>query len=1011
MNLAAHSIKRPVTTIMLFITMVLIGGLASRLLPLEFFPDVTFPGVFVEIPYRNASPEEVEELITRPVEEAIATIPGIRYMNSNSSENSAGIFVRFDLHTDMNLKVIAIQEKIDGIRNTLPSDMERFFVRKFSQSDDPIINFRISSDRDLKNSYELLNRNLKMRMERLDGVSKVTLYGVEKKQIEIDLIPERVSLYNIDVNQVVNILRRENFSVSAGKVEFNDREFLVRPNGELNSIEEIEQIVISGSSLRLKDIANVNYKLPDVDYGRHLDMKYAIGLEIFKESGFNTVQAVDNVMAELDQIKELPEMSGIAIYTMFNQGEGIVSSLEELLNAGLLGGILSVVVLYVFLRKIGTTLIVATAVPFSLMVTLGALYFFGYSLNILSMMGLMLAIGMLVDNAVVVSENIHRHHQMGKGIIRGTVDAVKEVGIAVTAGTLTSIIVFLPNIINQGDMTAIYLEHVSVSIIIALVASLLISLTVIPLLTSKFSKNEKDNERKKEDGFEKFAAWYAKRLGWLAERKWVSFGLIMLLLLTAAIPISLVNTDMFPNEEGREIQLIYNLNGTYVLEKIEQDVFKMEEYLYENQDKFEIESVYSYYNTGFAVSTITLVDDDDAKKSVDEIKRMIRENLPKIAIGDPVFDWRSMNGQEQMRVHLIGESTRELEVLAEEAIRRLETIPGLVDVRSDNETGTEEVQLVVDRDLAKKYNLSTRDIAQTVSSSFRGQNLKKVRLEFTEVDVLIGYPDSDKKGVSDVKNLMVSADSTKIPITTLASIQTSSGPRRIFRENRVTSLAVLANLDGVNQNDVRDKIKTVLDQINYPAGYGWSYGRSFRDDEEAMNSMLFNMILALIMIYIVMAALFESLIYPASIITSILFAVIGVYWFFMFTNTTFSLMSMIGILVLMGIVVNNGIVLIDTINQLRDDGYTRIDAIVEAGKHRLRPILMTVGTTVLGLIPLTIGTTQIGGDGPPYYPMARAIVGGLTFSTIITLIILPSIYVMLDDLRKWSNRIMRFATH
>ncbi|TNE71488.1 efflux RND transporter permease subunit [bacterium] len=1005
MKLADYSIRRPVTTMMVFISLVLVGGIASRLLPLEYFPDISFPGAYIEIPYPNASPAEIEQLITRPVEEALATIPGIRLISSDSEQNRVGIFVRFDMKTDLNLKSIEIQEKIDGVRNTLPDDLERFFVRKFSAQDDPVLQLRISSDRDLSNSYDLLFRNIKQRVERVEGVSKVELYGVEKKQVRIDLISDRVDQFNVDVNQLVNTLRRENFAISAGKALLNDKRFLVRPLGEFTTVDEIKELVIGEKNLRLKDVADVTYSLPMIDYGRHLDMKYAIGLDIYKESGANTVKAVELVKKELEEIKEVPEMAGITLYEMNNQADGIVSSLSDLLNSGMIGAVLSVFVLFIFLRSMSTTLIVALAVPFSLMVTLGAMYFMGYTLNILSMMGLMLAVGMLVDNAVVVTENIHRHQLMNADKVDATIKAVKEVGIAVTAGTLTSVIVFFPNIINQGDMTAIFLEHVSVSIIISLVASLVISLTVIPLLSTRFGV--KSTQQKESAFFEKLTDKYSSMLGWLTDHRYTSVGILILIVVTAALPMNFMKTDMFPNEEGRTLRLFYNLNGTYVLEKVEKSVLEVEKFLYDNKEKFEIESVYTFYTPNFAVSTITLYEDDKSEKPIDDIKREIRDGLPKLAIADPVFDWRSMMGQEQMRVHLIGESNQVLMELSDEVIRRLEGIEGLVDVRSEAETGSEEVRLIVDREKAKSYGLNTQQVASMVSAGMRGQSMKKIRLEFTEVDVIISFQDTDKQSLEDLRKMSLpNGKGDPIRLASLANIETGGGPQRIHRENRQTSLAILANLDGVTRDKVQDKIQRVMDQIAYPTGYGWSYGRSFRDDDEAMNSMLFNMLLALVLIYIVMAALFESLIYPASIITSILFAVIGVFWFFWITNTTFSLMAMIGILILMGVVVNNGIVLIDHINQLRNEGYTRKEAIMLSGKNRLRPILMTVGTTVLGLIPLCLGTTQIGGDGPPYFPMARAIVGGLLFSTFITLVILPTIYILLDEMKLWSSRII-----
>ncbi len=1004
MNFTDLSLRRPVTTIMVFISFVVIGVIASRMVPLEYFPDISFPGAYISVPYPNSTPEEVERNITRPIEEAIATISGLERISSTSSENQAGIFVQFEMGSDISLKAMEVKEKIDGVRNQLPEDMERFNINKFSAQDNPMMNLRISSERDLSNAYELLNRNLKQRIERINGVAKVDLYGVEKRQIRIELIPERLEAHNVDINQLAQTLRESNFSVTAGKVEEAGKRYLVRPTGELTDPAEFAQLIIGPDHLQLKDIATVGYGTPDRDYGRHLDQKYAIGLDIFKESGANTVAVGNKVLAEIEIVNQLPEMRGINIFEMHNQATGIISSLTELFKAGLLGAFFSIIILYLFLRRISTTLIVAMAVPFSLIVTLGLLYFMDLSLNILSMMGLMLAVGMLVDNAVVVTENIHRNQNLMDDKIEATKRGVRQVGMAVTAGTLTTIIVFLPNIVSEDSMIAIQLYHVAITIILALCASLLISLTVIPLLTSKIKAPEKSE---KEGFITKLEEWYTGALSWLLKRRYTSSFLILGTLLSVMIPMNLTNIDMFPSNESRELYLQYNLNDNYTLERVEESVYRVEEYLYDNKENFEIDAVYSYFEPGHATSTILLTDEDDAEKDVTTIKEEIVENLPKLSIGELSFEYRDRTGGEQLRVYVIGESSDVLVGLADEVVRRLDDLPGLADVQSEAETGTEEVQVVVDRERARSMNVSSRQVADMVSNTMRGINLRRVRGEHGETDVVLALEDSARKNIDDLKKLPVSIgeNGESAKLASLANFEMSTSPRSIQRENRQTSLGITINLDDITMSEAQERIFPILDQINYPAGYGWSQGRSFQEDQEAMDEMLINMMLAMFLIYLVMASLFESVLFPSSIITSIFFGFVGVFWFFLVTGTTFSFMAMIGILILMGIVVNNGIVLIDHIHQLRMAGMPRFEAITKGGRDRMRPILMTAATTVLGLLPLCFGTTQIGGDGPPYFPMARAIVGGLTFSTVVTLIILPAIYLILDDVKLWGSRV------
>lgn len=1001
MKLTDLSLRRPVTTIMVFVSFVVIGIIASRLVPLEYFPDISFPGAYISIPYPNSTPEEVEKNITRPIEEAIATISGLEEISSTSGENQAGIFVRFKMGSDIGLKAMQVKEKINGVRNQLPEDMERIYIQKFSAQDNPMLNLRISSERNLEHAYDLLDRNLKQRIERINGVAKVDLYGVEKKQIRIELIPERLEAHNIGVNDLAQTLQQNNFSLTAGKIQDAGKRYLVRPLGDISTTTEFGNLVIGPNHLQLGDVAQIDYKSPRREYGRHLDRQYAIGLDVFKESGANTVQVANRVMAEIDKVNSLPEMRGINIFEMHNQASGIVSSLSELLKAGLIGAAFSVMILFFFLRQVSTTFIVALAVPFSLIVTLGLLYFLGLTLNILSMMGLMLAVGMLVDNAVVVTENIHRNQYMLPDQKASTLRGVKQVAMAVTAGTLTTIIVFLPNIISEQSIIATQLYHVAITIIIALVASLAISLTVIPLLTSRIQPPTKTSKKLFTD---KLEDWYTYLLKKLLRSRYISVALILGILISVAIPMKLVNIDMFPQEASRELYLYYNVNSNYALNRIEQSVTRIEDYLYEHQAEFEIESVYSYFESGFAQSTIILKDEDEARKDVTLIKKQIEEGLPSISIGSPSFEFRDQSGGEKVRFFVIGESSEVLVNLAGEVIRRLDGVEGLTDARSEAESETEEIQLIVDRERARNYGISTQQIANLVSNSMRGLNLRRVHGPTGEIDVVLAMRDADRQSIAGLMDLPVSLGNKQVvKLASLTKFEVSNGPQSIQRQDRQTSLGITVNLDGITMDEARTKLSTVMDQISYPSGYGWSYGRSFEHDQHTMDEMMINMLLAMMLIYLVMASLFESVLFPSSIITSIFFGIIGVFWFFAITGTTFSFMAMIGILILMGIVVNNGIVLIDHVTQLRNEGYSRFEALVKGGKDRMRPILMTAGTTVLGLIPLCIGTTQIGGDGPPYFPMARAIVGGLTFSTIITLLVLPVVYLILDDIKLWAH--------
>ena len=1007
------ALHRPVTTVVVFVALALIGIIASRLLPLEKFPDIEFPGIFVQVPYAGSTPEEVERLITRPIEEALATLSGVEQMFSSSSEGQAEIFLQFGWDQSMGTKGIEARAKVDGIRHLLPDDVRRVLVFTGSLGDQPVLQLRISSERDLSDSYDLLDRLLKRRLERIDGVSRVDLHGVDPREIRILMSPDRLAAHGVDIASVRDLLARSNFAVSAGKITAGGQRFSVRPSGEFTSVDEIRELVINPEGLRLRDVADVELRSPERNYGRHLDRDYAIGLAVNKTTGSNLVDVTDRVVAEVEKISKLPQMSGINIFSLDNQGDSVRESLSDLLSAGLLGGLLAVVVLYFFLRQITTTLIVTASVPFSLMITLGALYFAGLSLNILSMMGLMLAVGMLVDNAVVITESIFRHRTENPDEpYKATLKGVNEVGLAVIAGTATTIIVFAPIIFGaQTDMT-IFLTHVAVTIIVALLASLLIAQTLVPMLAARIAVPP---QPKSGALISRITERYVRSLEWiLGHRWWAALG-IFLVCIIGVLPMALelVKFDMFPQDVGRRLFMPYHVEGQHSLERIEKTVDEIEDYLYSRQDEFNIRSIYSYYDQGRAESTILLTDEDDATRSTKEIIELIEKDLPTIAIGKPNFQFDQQGGGEGFTVQISGDSTEVLNELSVSVVRALSTVEGLKDVRSDGESGDKEIRISIDRTRAAAVGLTTVVIAQSVSIAMRGENLREFRGDTGEVEVRLAFRDDDKQSIEQLADLpLYTPDGRRITLGSVASFHISNAPDTIRRTDRQTAVILSANFeDDVSADEVRPRVNSLMEQIELPPGYSWKEGRGFERDDETAEMMVTNIVLGVACIFLVMAALFESLLLPFSIILgSIVFSVFGVFLFFAATGTTFSFMAMIGIMILIGVVVNNGIVLIDHVNNLRQTGLPREKAIVIAGRDRLRPILMTVATTIVSLAPLAMGTTQVGGDGPPYYPMARAIIGGLAFSTVVSLLVVPALYIYFDSLAAWGRKVMRTAS-
>jgi len=993
--LASFALRRPVTVGMLFFSMLIMGLGASRMLPLEKFPGIDFPELYIQVPYQDATPAEIEKMITRPVEEALATMSGIKRLRSWSNENSAEIQVRFDWEANIKAKSIEAREKIDAIRHLLPDDVQRVMVYKFNLSDMPVFQLRLSSDRDISNSYDLLERNLKMPIERVKGVSRVELYGVQKKQISLRLDPLRIAALHIDTNTLFETLNNANFSMTAGQFFDLEQKITLKPSGEYQSIEEIGDLYIQ-SNVRLSDIAEVRFETPKALEGRHLDKTHAIGLNIFRESDANLVQVSKAVMAEIDAARNSTAFNGINLFVMDDEANSVTSSLHDLLMSGLVGAGLSVIVLYMFLRNLATTMVVVLSVPFAICITLACMYFMGYTLNILSLMGLMLAVGMLVDNAVVVTESIFQEREKTDDIQLATRKGVGLVSLAVIAGTATTAIVFLPNIVGVKAEITVFLEHVAVSICISLFASLLLAQTLIPLLTTKLKIKAKPKTHKPHWTSQKYRTF----LAWTLAHQGKTAIIALLILASTAIPMSQLKSDEDNNGSQGRLWLNYDIQSNYSLQEVEVAVAKMEDYLYANKEAFHIKQVYSYFTSGFAVSGLTL--EDELPIKVADLKKKIKDGMPSFARAKPSFQWDTGSGGG-VRVTLFGQSSETLMQIAGQIVPMLSSIDGFTDVKADIDAQNLEMQIRVDREKAFRFGLSSSDVANIVSTALRGSNLRTFRNDAQgEINIRLLYDESLQSSVEKLRNLTVFRDANQnVTLDMLADLSIAPRMSQIQRSARQTALGIGANLENeLSIEEAQERIESIMQNIELPSGYTWSLEGSFQRQDEDESIMITNMILALIMIYIVMAALFESLLLPTSVLTSLLFSFTGVFWALWLTGNPMTIMSMIGMLILMGIVVNNGIVLVDRINQLVNSGMLVQNAIMEACLTRVRPILMTVLTTVLGLLPLAFGDVNIGGDGPPYSPMAITIIGGLLFSTLTSLFLVPLSYLLLLKLRR-----------
>ena len=1003
------ALNRPVTTMMAGLAVLAIGLISSRLLPLEAMPDITFPGMRIVIPYQGSTPEEMEQLVVRPVEEALATLSGIEEIRASAQSDQAQFDVLFSWDRDPDAAAFDVRTKLDSIRPQLPAGADRMLMFAYSSGDQPVAVIRISSDQDLTDQYDTLEKYLQRPIERIEGVARVELQGVEPREVRILVEPTRLAAYGVNVVRLRDLLEESNFSVSAGEITENGSRFTVRPIGEFRSVEDVRSLLV-GPGVRLADIAQVDTVSPELTIGRRMDGRPAVGIDVFKSTQSNVIDVVDRVLVAVEHAKAMPQLQGVQILVVGNQAENIRDSLEELGKAGLIGAVLSFFMLLFFLRHVPTTLIVSLAVPASLLVTLAAMYFLDLSINILSMMGMLLAIGMLVDNSVVITESIFRHRQLHPGRpAEATLAGVQEVGVATLAGTCSMIIVFLPLVFGERNEMSLFLVHVAVPIVVAMLASLVIAQTLLPMLAARMAPPPPVATG---SWFGRLQERYVRALEWaMTHRRWM--GLMTVLLVLSPVPLfvlKLAKVDPFPQEASRTLMIAYHIEGSYPMERVEQAVRRVEAYVEANRERFDIDTYYSVWLNDEAHTRLYLTPKDEAKVPASEVMKRVLADMPEIIIGKPNFTWdEGMGASTSFSLQLAGESTERLAEISRAVAHRLSSVEGLEAVRSEAGTGEQEVQVIVNRDRAAQLGLTTQDVAMTVAGAMRGDRLPELRTSDRELTMRLAFRESDRQSVEDLARIPVMLpDGSRVDLGAVADFSVAPSDREIQRLNRLTTVVINANLaEGTTMDDARKRVEPVMDAYALPPGYTWKFGRGFEENDKAVQTMAQNMLLAVVLIFLVMASLFESALYPLSIITSIVFAIVGSVWFLALTGTTITMMAMIGFMVLIGVVVNIGIVLIAHVIDLRNSGLGRHEAILQAGRDRLRPIMMTTLTTLLGLLPLAIGDAQVGGggEGPAYYPMARAIIGGLAFSSVVSLLIVPMFYVWFDDLNLWRQRV------
>lgn len=1012
MNITEFSIKRPVTTIMIFVSLVVIGLIAAFRLPLESMPEASPPFFFVQLPYSGSTPEEVEQNLVKPVEESLATMSGIKSMNANASADGGGVFVQFsDWSRNVAVAASEARERIDAIRDQLPDDFRRYFVRRWSTSDDPAVSLRLTSQEDLTARGELIDQTIKRRLERLPGVARIEVEGVPEQEVVVAIDPDRLTANGVVLNELVSRLQAANFSVSSGIITDNGQRLRIQPKGEMVNLAQLRDLPINARGVRLGDIADVGMQSQRMTYVRQIDGRPSVGVDIYKERSANLVDISRVVEAEIDALRRDPAMRGITIQVDDDQGKQVVSSLTALAEAGVIGLLLSVAVLYFFLRHWPSTLMVTLAIPICFIMTLGFMYFAGITLNILSMMGLLLAVGMLVDNAVVVVESIYQEREKYPGQPRlASVIGTRHVAIALSAGTLCHCIVFLPMMFGTKNMLTIFLGQMAVTISVSLLASWLVAISLIPMISAKL----RTPPALKSPFLTRLQDRYASLLRWTLHHRGLSVLGILLIVAVSIIPMKLGKGDSGNDDDPTKVRIFYQWNGSYSKEQMGQVIAEVERYVNANRRRFDVKQVYSRYaEQGWAFTQVELATEDP--EVADRIQEQIRKDLPKSAranIGMGRQGGMGGGSDQEISFSLTGDSTKVLVDLAHDIMPILSRSRGLRDVRVDTGDSGSEMTVHVNRERAAAYGFSAQQVAQFIGMALRGSSLRDFQRDEVEIPVNVRFKNAENYGPEDLQSFTVRApDGRSVPLLAMVDVGLTPSAGTIQRMNRQTMLKIQASLaPGASMEQARKDIEDTLKGIEMPPGYSYTFeGGGFGMNMDMNKQMFTNVFIALALMFIVMASVFESLLFPMAIMSSVGFSILGVFWCLWLTGTQFNIMAFIGILVLMGVVVNNGIVMIEHINNLRRRGLARIDALVEGSRERLRPIMMTMGTAILAMIPIAISHTQVAGDGPPYNPMARAIAGGLAFSTVVTLLFLPTIYALLDDLRSGTARIIARA--
>jgi len=1015
MSIYKTAVNNPVTTLMVFVAVIVIGIYSLFQLPVDFYPEIEAPFVSVMTTYVGANASDIETNVTRNLEDAFNTIDGLKEITSTSYDNLSVIFIELEWGTNLDEAVNDVRSAIDMYYDVLPEGCDRPSVFKFNTSMMPIMFYAITADESFAGLEKMIDERIINPLNRIEGIGSVSMAGAPQRVIYVEIDPKRLDAYNLTIEQIGSIIAAENLNMPSGKVKMGEMDYQLRIQGEFKESYQLEKIVVgnySGKPVYLTDIGAVRDTIKDLSIEERIDGKQGLRFFIMKQSGANTVKIAKQVKAQLAElVKTLPP--DVKIEPIFDTSEYIRNSIRNLSEAIMFGLIFVVFVVLFFLGRWRATFIITLAIPLSLITSFIYLYFTGNSINIISLASLSIAIGMVVDDAIVILENISRHIDRGSTPREAAIYATNEVWLAVIASTLVVVTVFLPLTLVTG-LTGVMFKQLGWIVTITIVTSLVISITLTPMLSSRLLKLRTVSRDKKRNLYNSsvgvFLKWldkfYERTLRWSLRHKGLVIITSLLFFVLSFFLMKFVGTDFMPQSDQGEVNATIELQTGLRVEETMKITAKLEKMISERYPEVELissstgaddeggfTSMFTQSGSNIINFQISLVPIEERERSVWEITDDLRDQLDQYPeIIDYNFNTNTMfMGGNTMDIEIYGYDFDRTSTLAQEIEKAVSSIPGATDIQISRSKEKPELQIVLDKEKLAEHSLSTAMVSAYIRNRVEGLIASRFKEEGDEYNIVVRFKEQYRNSLTDLQEMTIlTPRGEKIKIGELAEVKEYWSPPNIERKRKERIVTVSTVPSGISLGELATAIRTEINGIDIPSDMMVVVGGAYEDQQESFMDLGMLLLLSLLLVYLVMASQFESFLTPLVIMFSVPFSFTGVIWALFITNTTLSVIAALGAVLLIGIVVKNGIVLVDYINLMRDRGYEMVEAIALSGRSRLRPVLMTALTTILGMLPLAL---SIGEGAEIWKPMGITVIGGLLFSTLLTLVIVPVVYM------------------